>query len=512
MEQLLQIGFLPATAALLSIYLVYAVAQKWNLRRTARRLGCQPVRSGGPKNDPFGLKAVWDIQDAHASEDMPHSRMRSMDAAGPNAHTVKTNFLMNQVLEIRDPLNIKTILLTNMHHWGLGPVRGRLSSQFFGMNMFTQEGKAWKESRSLVRPHFYVSQVADTYLFEKHVRELFLQLDVDSDGWTRKSDLSHLLSSMTLDIASEFLFRYSVHSQNPAKRPNLPVIQGQKMPDMAVIGPAADRAAEFMARVSLLGSWYWIVPSRQWTLDTKKVMTLCKWFANAALEPGLVPEKPADVGPQYYFLDEVTKVCKDPDILRQEVAGLLFAAEITTATLLSWLLVYLSRQPSVYAKLRAEVGEAIGLDQTTPIPNAFQLRKCDYLQNVISEGLRLGTPIPLTARQATQDTTLPTGGGEDGTAPVFCPKGTQIALNFFALHHRADLYGDDVEEFRPERWETREKGWEMCGFGGGPRTCIGRKTLGGKALISKPPTDVYFDRAIRVEPSLLRGCANRTAV
>lgn len=475
MEQLLQIGFLPTTAALLSIYLFYVAVQKWNQRRTARRLGCQPVRSAGEKNDIFGLKAVWRIRDAYAREDMPLYRMRSMDAVGPNAHTVKVKFLMNQVLEIRDPLNIKTILATNMDHWGFGPVRGRLAIKFFGKNVFTHEGQAWKNSRSMVRPHFYVSQVADTHLFEKHVRELFLQLDVDGDGWTRKPDLSPLLSCLTLDISSEFLFRYSVHSLNPAKRPDLPVIKGREMPDMTVIGPAADRSAEFMARIALLGPWYWIVPSRQWTRDSKKVMTLCKWFAYAALEREPVPEKPSDVDQQYYFLDEMSKVCKDPDVLRQEVAGLLFAAEITTAALLGWILLYLSRQPSIYEKLRAAVGEAFGLDHTAPIPDAFQLRKCDYLQNVIHEALRLGTPIPLTTRESTQDTTLPTGGGEDGTAPVFCPKGTQIAINFFALHHRADLYGDDAEEFRPERWETREKGWEMCGFGGGPHTCIGRK-------------------------------------
>ncbi|KAI4251729.1 MAG: hypothetical protein LQ352_004679 [Teloschistes flavicans] len=476
MERLLLIGYLPTTAALLSIYLVYATIQKWNQRRTARRLGCQPVRSAALKNDPLGVRALWANRAAVVRSEMPLFRIRSMDAVGPNAHTVKVKFLMNEFLEIRDPLNIKTVLSTNTHHYGLGPIRGRLSSQFFGNNLFTHEGAAWKASRALIRPQFYLSQIADANLFDKHVRELFLQLDVDSDGWTRKPDLSQMFINIILDISSEFLFHYSTHSQNPAARPHLPVLKGREMPDMALVGPALLRAAEYMARISLLGPLYWLVPSMQWTRDTKTVMSLCKWFADAALEQRLGPEDPSEKGQQYHFLDEASKTCKDSDVLHQEVAGLLFAAQAATSALLGWVFVYLAREPSVYERLRAAVGEAIGLDSAAPISNSSKLRKCDYLQNCINEALRLGSPGVWTSRQAIQDTTLPTGGGEDGTAPVFIPKGTQVVLNFFALHHRPDLYGDDVEEFRPERWEDREeKGWEMCAFGGGPRTCIGQQ-------------------------------------
>jgi cytochrome P450 len=48
----------------------------------------------------------------------------------------------------------------------------------------------------------------------------------------------------------------------------------------------------------------------------------------------------------------------------------------------------------------------------------------------------------------------------------------------YAMHRRKDLYGPDAESFRPERWEENAKrGWEYLPFNGGPRICLGRKSL-----------------------------------
>jgi cytochrome P450 len=43
------------------------------------------------------------------------------------------------------------------------------------------------------------------------------------------------------------------------------------------------------------------------------------------------------------------------------------------------------------------------------------------------------------------------------------------------MHHRRDIYGDDADEFRPERWETLRPGWEYLPFNGGPRICLGQQ-------------------------------------
>ena len=44
-------------------------------------------------------------------------------------------------------------------------------------------------------------------------------------------------------------------------------------------------------------------------------------------------------------------------------------------------------------------------------------------------------------------------------------------VNVYALHHDKKVWGEDAEEFRPERWETERPMWEYLPFLGGPRIC-----------------------------------------
>ena len=67
--------------------------------------------------------------------------------------------------------------------------------------------------------------------------------------------------------------------------------------------------------------------------------------------------------------------------------------------------------------------------------------------------LRLFPPLPTNSRAAARDTVLPAGGGPDNKLPMFVPKGTTVRFSTYATHRRKDLFGEDAETFRPERWE-----------------------------------------------------------
>jgi cytochrome P450 len=59
---------------------------------------------------------------------------------------------------------------------------------------------------------------------------------------------------------------------------------------------------------------------------------------------------------------------------------------------------------------------------------------------------------------AITDTVLPVGGGPDGKSPILVKAGTQVNYQVWVMHRRKDLYGEDAEEFKPERWETLRPG------------------------------------------------------
>jgi cytochrome P450 len=137
----------------------------------------------------------------------------------------------------------------------------------------------------------------------------------------------------------------------------------------------------------------------------------------------------------------------------------------------------LSRQPEILARLRREIISYVG-DEA---PTYEQLKEMKYLKAIINESQRLYPIVPINARQAAEDITLPHGGGVDETAPAFVPKGAIVVMNLWSMHRRTEIYGADAAEFNPSRWLDQEAesplrpGWGYLPFSGGPRVCIGQQ-------------------------------------
>jgi cytochrome P450 len=135
-----------------------------------------------------------------------------------------------------------------------------------------------------------------------------------------------------------------------------------------------------------------------------------------------------------------------PDL---EVLSIFTAGRDTTTSVLSYLFFELSRRPDVVAAIRQEI-EELGEEN----PTWEHLRSMKYLNWVLKEALRLNPPVASNQREAIRDTVLPRGGGPDGRSPVFVVAGTNVRYQPWVMHRRKDIYGEDAEDFRPERWEA----------------------------------------------------------
>lgn len=126
--------------------------------------------------------------------------------------------------------------------------------------------------------------------------------------------------------------------------------------------------------------------------------------------------------------------------IRDEAYSLLFAAYEAPIILLVFGAYYLARHPDVRESLEREADEVLG---ERPMKGT-DFRRLRYAQAVCRELLRVQPPaINMVPRIAQEDGVL---GG------FFVPKGTVVQIGASVLHTRADYWGDDAAEFRPERW------------------------------------------------------------
>lgn len=183
-------------------------------------------------------------------------------------------------------------------------------------------------------------------------------------------------------------------------------------------------------------------------------------------------------GNKYTFLEAIAGFTRDPTMLRDQIVGVLLAGRDTTAATLSWALYELSRHPEAVAALRREILQTVGSDA----PTYDQLKNMPYLKAVLNETLRIYPAVPYNVRIALEDTTLPHGGGSDGSEPIAVLKNTKIAYSTLILHRRRDLYLATSEKFAdpaifsPDRWlHWHPSAHDYIPFSAGPRLCTGQQ-------------------------------------
>ncbi|KAL1630444.1 hypothetical protein SLS56_004844 [Neofusicoccum ribis] len=173
------------------------------------------------------------------------------------------------------------------------------------------------------------------------------------------------------------------------------------------------------------------------------------------------------------------------------------AGSDSTSVALSAVMWFLMKHPEVLAKATA----AEGLISATEFLSYQQAQKLPYLQAVISEGLRVHSPpgVPLSRE-------VPNGGAE--VAGTFFPEGSVLGMNAWVMHANKDVFGDDAEEYRPERWlvskeEIGRMDRSILTWGLGSRTCIGKNIALMEISILIPELVRRFDfRLVRPDAEL----------
>jgi cytochrome P450 len=542
------------------LYCVHLFHEHRRHRRQAAQWKCQKAPSM-PVKLPLGLDLLWRLSKWDANYKLPMLTVQFFKEM--QVPTWEQSFLGVTALVTLDPQNVQAILATQFNHFELGAVRRGTFSPLLGNGIFTTDGKEWyvssypgqssmaaavvkgfplqrqnkfpkltrrhdrEHSRALLKPQFASDQVADLDAFELHLDHFFRHLPVGADGWTGPVNLQPMFSRLIMDAATEFLCGESVFSQvlalpddeEGSYKQSFRRRRGGGTLDWGGFADCFDRATKTLGMRIRLFDNYWLYSPPSFYRNCQKVHEFMDYYVYKALASKKhsehddtdaarthveVKEKHDSAKHKYVFLDELAKETRDPVELRSQLLNVLLAGRDTTAGCMSWLFYSLAREPRAFAKLRAAVIEDFGsadgrLGGNKPLTFA-NMKACKYLQWVLNETLRLYPNVAMNSRRATCDTTLPRGGGPDGLSPVYVRAGQEVNYYVLAMQRRRDLWGDDADDFAPERWDKRRRGWEFVPFNGGPRICMGQQLALSEAAFTVIRTLQRFDRIENLDP------------
>ncbi|CAE6421498.1 unnamed protein product [Rhizoctonia solani] len=175
--------------------------------------------------------------------------------------------------------------------------------------------------------------------------------------------------------------------------------------------------------------------------------------------------------------DEAERLSEDQ--LRGQINTFVFAGFETTSAALARIVHLITELPHIQTRLREELLNAN--------PDLQSLDKLPYLNAVVREALRLHPPVPTIERCAIKDWVLPLRYPiKDNKHEMYIKKGTRVLISLSRANRCRETWGEDADEFRPERWlsslpqsvtDAKILGVysPIMTFGAGPRSCIGYK-------------------------------------
>ncbi|KAI0011489.1 cytochrome P450 [Xylariaceae sp. FL0662B] len=489
-----------------------ALIRNYDFHSFAKAAGCLPAPiAANPFPLPWSIGRKYEVYKASVAGDLFEGHFHRKYAKHGNTHAIVSPITRRlKGINTVEPANIQTVLATRFHDYKRPEWRGLAAQPMLLPGLFTTDGPVWAHWRAMVKPQFtrkkFDRNVANS---ERHMRLIFTALGTPgADGWTDDVDLMGHVYRLTMDTATQFLFGVSAETQTAA------LVRAGKIPADTHVKSLLDgfdekflEAGSYVGHRIKLSGMYWAYDGLAFRRACRELYKMVDAYITDIRERSRNRDtKGEDDGgdgdndrTHGNVIEEMEANGASQADMVQQIMHLLVAGMDTSAAALGWTFSMLAAHPDVYGKLRQAIVAKFGTERNRLEPFTLEtLKSCEYLQWVIQETLRLFPAGPINVREAVRDTVLPIGGGPDGQGPVAVRKGARVQLGTYYTHRRKDLWGDDANEFRPERWRGRIRGWDFTPFSGGPQICVGQGYSMTQVSYAIARIVLHFDK---MEPS-----------
>ncbi|KXN82490.1 Cytochrome P450 52E2, partial [Leucoagaricus sp. SymC.cos] len=410
--------------------------------------------------------------------------------------TLNLRILWGNNIITMDQEHIKFVLSTGFRNFWRGRAQKERMETLLGEGIFNRDDDAWKMHRTTARPFFARERYTDFEIFEHYSSKTLSHLNHIS-SLNEACEAQDLYSRFALDAASEFLFgenldTLSASLPKPYKTPMGP--KGSATQDTwGAFANAFDEAQMNITKRARIG-YLWPLAELFGDRNRQHAEVIREWLdplvKKALEEKGRFDNGDSIESPvgDKTFLQHLADSTENPVIIRDQLLNMLLASRDTTACVLTFITYLMAMHPDIATKMRAEVLQYCGPNS---MPTFDQIHQLTYIRAVVDETLRLFPPVPLNVRESRSapcllppsDSSYPysKAQSQSRSQPFLMPANTIVTYLPLLTQRNKALWGDDADEFRPERWlesEMKTKCNANLGmfmpFSHGPRICIGK--------------------------------------
>ncbi|EKM74893.1 hypothetical protein AGABI1DRAFT_80614 [Agaricus bisporus var. burnettii JB137-S8] len=407
--------------------------------------------------------------------------------------TLNLRILWGDNIITMDREHINFVLSTGFKNFWRGRAQKERMETLLGEGIFNRDDDIWKMHRSTARPFFARDRFYDFEIFETYSTKVLSHLSNSVDK-NEPCEAQDLYSRFALDAASEFLFGVNLDTLSASLPTPGSTFMGPKgsatRDTWGAFVRAFDEAQINIMKRARIG-YLWPLLEMFKDRNQKHAEVIAEWLdplVRKALEDNKMMDTMTSPLGDKTFLQHLVDSTQDPVLIRDQLLSMLLASRDTTACVLTYITYFMAIHPEIAQKMRAEVLNLCGSHAS---PTIDQIRQLQYLRAVINETLRLFPPVPLNVRESRDaPCLLPPADhsyqysehqSQARESPSFMPANTTVTWFPLLTQRNKALWGDDADEFKPERWlnpETQTKCNAHMGmflpFSHGPRICIGK--------------------------------------
>ncbi|CAK8560971.1 unnamed protein product [Lathyrus sativus] len=403
------------------------------------------------------------LHDYHTQLAKTHPTMRLL---APNQSELYT-------IDVR---NIEHVLKTNFDKYSKGKYNQDIVTDLLGEGIFAVDGEKWKQQRKVASYEFSTRVLRDfsCSVFRKNAAKLVKVISEFS-----RNRLHFDMQDLQMRCALDSIFKVGFGTE-------LNCLEGSNKEGIEFM-KAFDESNAII---------YWRYVDPFWSLKKllnlggeaklKNNVKLIDEFVNGVIKTKkkqLALQQDSNVKEDILsrFLMESEKGGTNisDKYLRDIILNFMIAGKDTTANTLSWFFYMLCKNPLVEDKIVQEIKDVtccsdeseVKIDEFVVNLRDEIVDKMHYLHAALTETLRLYPVVAIDGRTADAPDVLPDG--------YKLEKGDGVYYLAYAMGRMTSIWGEDAEEFRPERWINEgifqpESPFKFVAFHGGPRMCLGK--------------------------------------